>query len=253
MCYWCQHMHKCLDLQNTQVPPTMLLVPHDMISALVLLLAQKVMPYLSSQHGECNGIFDDTISIMWQVTCYHHIHAKNWNAPKMPKISQTHQVVQVHIQGNYVSIYASYELTAINNVTRNIVIYTFHTIGIYSWTSMPTTLHTYVPLHCYYSLHRPNITAYTSTKNATFIIHAIAIYTVYANNKYNSQMPHITSYFMCKYETTMSVCMPHINSLQSTIWPDALVYIHFTLLAYAPNKYKYTCHSAHMGPTTHLL
>ena len=33
-------------------------------------------------------------------------------------------------------------------------------------------------------------------------------------------------------ETTMSVYMPHINSMQSTMIPRTLVYTHFTLLAY---------------------
>ena len=38
--------------------------------------------------------------------------------------------------------------------------------------------------------------------------------------------------FTCRYEATMSVYILHIKSLQSTLWPETLVYIHFTLLAY---------------------
>ena len=33
-----------------------------------------------------------------------------------------------------------------------------------------------------------------------------------------------------------SIYIFHMNSLQSTIWPRELVYIHFTLLAYAPKQ-----------------
>ena len=39
------------------------------------------------------------------------------------------------------------------------------------------------------------------------------------------------SYFMCSYETNISVYIPHMNSLPWTTWPEALV--HSTLLAYA--------------------
>ena len=32
-----------------------------------------------------------------------------------------------------------------------------------------------------------------------------------------------------------------MNSLQSTMWPELLVYINSTLLAYAPNHIPYIC------------
>ena len=44
------------------------------------------------------------------------------------------------------------------------------------------------------------------------------------------------SYFMYTYETTMSVYIHHMNSLQPIMWPKALVYINFTLLAYVPEQ-----------------
>ena len=47
----------------------------------------------------------------------------------------------------------AYNLTAINSVTRNTAIHTFHIIGIYPGTNMPTTLHIFVPLHYYCTLH----------------------------------------------------------------------------------------------------
>ena len=33
-----------------------------------------------------------------------------------------------------------------------------------------------------------------------------------------------------RYEANMSIYMPPVNSMQSTMSPEALVYIHFTLL-----------------------
>ena len=41
-----------------------------------------------------------------------------------------------------------------------------------------------------------------------------------------------SDYFMYRYETTVSVHMAYMNSLQSTMWHGTLVYIHFTILAY---------------------
>ena len=38
-------------------------------------------------------------------------------APQMPYICHIYQLLNVHIYDNYVSIYASYELSAINNMT----------------------------------------------------------------------------------------------------------------------------------------
>ena len=34
----------------------------------------------------------------------------------------------------------------------------------------------------------------------------------------------------------MSIYMPHMTSMQSTIWPGTMVYIHFTLLPYATEQ-----------------
>ena len=53
---------------------------------------------------------------------------------------------------------------------------------------------------------------------------------------------------LCWHEATMSGYMLHITSLQSTMLPTSLVYIHFTLLAYSPEQiclphYILTCMS----------
>ena len=54
--------------------------------------------------------------------------------------------ILVDPNNNYVSIYASYELSVITNVTRSTGIHTSHIIGIFLWTNMPATLHMYVQL-----------------------------------------------------------------------------------------------------------
>ena len=47
-----------------------------------------------------------------------------------------------------------------------------------------------------------------------------------------TNMPHI-SINSCPHDTSMSVYMPYMNAMQSTIWKGTLVYIHFILLTYA--------------------
>ena len=55
----------------------------------------------------------------------------------------------------------------------------------------------------------------------------------------------------CRYETNALVHIPHTASLQCTVWPGALVYIHFTLLAYTPVQIR--CHITHTCPTEPLI
>ena len=51
-----------------------------------------------------------------------------------------------------------------------------------------------------------------------------------SNATYKPHMP-IRS---CPHDTSMSVYMPPMNLLQSTMWTGTQVDMHFTLLAYAP-------------------
>ena len=80
--------------------------------------------------------------------------------------------------------------------------------------------------------------------------HTIAIY---VPNKYVLKC-HIyakySNYLMCWYETTVSVYRPCMKSLQWTVWPEALVYIHFTYLAYA---LEHACYIAYIYLTAWLL
>ena len=43
-------------------------------------------------------------------------------------------------------------------------------------------------------------------------------------------------YFICRYDTTMSVYLPHKNSMQWTMWPWPLACIHSTWVIYAPEQ-----------------
>ena len=92
---------------------------------------------------------------------------------------------------------------------------------------MPPILYIYVPLHYYCSL---NI-ASQKQQTAPLIYHTIIIYVPATN------MPlkcHIYStyanYFMHRYEAAMLKYIPHMNLLQWTMQPEALVYMHSTLL-----------------------
>ena len=145
----------------------------------------------------------------------------------MPHMSHICQLVYVHIWHFYVSI----KLTAIKNVNRNSGIHTFYNIGIYPWKiCMPHC--TYVPLHGYCSLH---IDPKNKTKQqfATLVYHPTATYVLTTDMPLKCDI--YASFFMWRYQKTMAVYIPHMNSLQSTLSPQALVYIQFKLLAYAPN------------------
>ena len=63
------------------------------------------------------------------------------------------KLVHMHTWHNYITIYTSYEINIINNVTRSSGSHKFYIIGICPWTNMPATLHIDAPLHFYNSLH----------------------------------------------------------------------------------------------------
>ena len=83
-------------------------------------------------------------------------------------------------------------------------------------------------------------------KPATFNYHAI---TTHVSSTLCPSKVMYTNYFICRYETTMSVYIPHMNSMQSIMWPKALVFIHYTLLPYTSEQ---TClpHCRYMSHCT---
>ena len=96
---------------------------------LVLALVPKVIYYLKMTHLNMTNA---TVTLVASsATCYTHVHVKkSIYAPQMLHISHIHQLLNVNICNNYDSLYASYGLHAINNVTRNSGIHIFHIMGI---------------------------------------------------------------------------------------------------------------------------
>ena len=68
-------------------------------------------------------------------------------------------------------------------------IYTFQINDIYPWTNTPPTLHMYVPLHFYCSLHRPHLTAHIKNQYITF---TILLQNIYPSNAINMLHAQIT-------------------------------------------------------------
>ena len=63
---------------------------------------------------------------------------------------------------------------------------------------------------------------------------------------------------MYTYGTSISVHTPHMNSLHSIISPGTLIYIHMTLLAYAPEQTClphciYMTHCTVVNVQTHII
>ena len=102
---------------------------------------------------------------------------------------------------------------------------------------------------CYCSLHL-DLTL-KKQQTVTLIYHAIAIYVPPTNMpfKWNTYSTYIYK-FRCRYLNTIPVFITHINSLQSTISQQTMLYIHFTLFAYAP---KQICLPHHTHPTALVI
>ena len=111
-------------------------------------------------------------------------------------------------------------------------------------------MHIYVPLYYCCSLHKD----FTSMKKANFYSPGYCY--VCANNKYAYQMPHI--YYICKLiQVQIQGNYVSIYKLTtSTTWSETLVYVHFKLFTYAPEKISlpyYTCMSHYMSTVGCIL
>ena len=119
------------------------------------------------------------------------------------------------IWGNYLSIYTSYELTTVDNVTRNTGILTFHITGTFPWTNMPPTA---CLLH---SIYRPNSTAHSSNISTKCSLNFPYHCHICARNKYPLKYnTYVTcqNYSMCISEGSRLIYKQHVNSLASTTW-----------------------------------
>ena len=105
-------------------------------------------------------------------------------------------------------------------------------------TTIMLNEHTNPAFLCIYTKIQPTVT------NTSHIIGEYVLETDLPL-KYHIYTTYV-SYFMCRYQTTVSVYIPHVNSLQSIIWPWTQVYLHFILLAYAPGQI-YVSHCTYTG------
>ena len=69
-------------------------------------------------------------------------------------------------------------------------------------------------------------------QTAALIFHSVTINVPTTNMP---QMPHM-QISSCAHETTISVDIPHMSTMQSTMSQQVLVYIQFTLLTYVPQQ-----------------
>ena len=123
-------------------------------------------------------------------TATSHIIAKYVPKTNMPFKCHICKLVHVQIGDYNVSIYAPYDLTAINNVIRSTGIHTFLIVGMCPRKNMPAILHIQVLLHCYYSLHiDPTLLHINKTQhNSISICHVTDVYVPW---KYAPQIPHV--------------------------------------------------------------
>ena len=132
-----------------------------------------------------------------------------------------------------VSVYSCYMNSLQPTMWPGILVYIHFTLLAYAPEQICLLHCIYIPAHYYHNLHTDPTLQHISKKqqNETIINHVITTY-VPTTNMPLKCYTHATyeNYFMCKYKTTMPIYMPHMNSLQSTIWPGTLVYMYFTFL-----------------------
>ena len=127
------------------------------------------------------NITNAVMSFMAPSASYNRIHghicAKDLvfpsNVTKKPDMS-----ISSHAHMKQLCQYASYEPTAIKNVTKNPV-YIHFTFVVYTPETIYLPHHTYATLHYYYGLCTPHTAAQTNPntqQSATFNYHVIAIY-----------------------------------------------------------------------------
>ena len=137
---------------------------------------------------------------------------------------------------------SSYELTAINNVIISTATYSFHIMGTCLWTNKSATLHMYVPLYCYSSLHIDSTLLLIQVQKSTNHNFSLRFYCyIYARKKkplkcHICQLVHV--YLWGNYFVYTSYELTRINNVTTN--PG----IHnFRFLAYAPEQ---TCLTDHI-------
>ena len=100
--------------------------------------------------------------------------------------------------------------------------------------------------YTFHMTYRPHITVHTNNSNLKKkkkkkmpILFTMVLPYMYQQQicpLNSTYMPHMSMWLMYSYEEAILVYMHHVHSLQSKMWPAVLVYIPFTLLAYAPQE-----------------
>ena len=116
---------------------------------------------------------------------------------------------------------------------------------------MSATLYIYVPLPLHCSPYTNPILLYIEVKRKTNINNAIVIYKAIIMPLTCHIYATYINYYMHRYQTTISVCIPHINSPQSKLLPQTLVYTHFTLLAHGSEQI-FLSHLPHCPNTVYM-
>ena len=133
-------------------------------------------------------------------------------------------------------IYTLYKLTTINNMTIRTSIHTLH-IDICPWTNMPATLHIFVSMQFYCSHMDPRLLNIDVQRNKLELLITMLL-PYMCQQQMCPQMPYICHmwklFHMQRGNNFVSISLLYLESLQSTTWPQVLVYTYFILLTYSP-------------------
>ena len=167
--------------------------------------------YLSRCTNTVVNIQTAHISKKTYLPCYCHICSNNKYSLHMPhmKISSfadTRELCQY--------IYTSFELTAINNVTRNNAIHIFHIIGLCTWKKYACHIADACPSACLLDyIHTQHYCTYQENKEMQYA-HAIAMCQQQIC-PFNATKCRIPNYPLYINERSMQIYIQHINSLAS--------------------------------------
>ena len=181
LCHICQLLHLAISDNCGSIYTSYEISVINNVTRSIGINTFHILPYAPKQIGlwHCTYMYHWTTTVAHKKTSHtsknkqtatsiYHVTAMcapTVICPSMPHLCQICKSVHVQIWGNYVSIYTSYELHAVNNVIRNTGIHIFHITGIYPWTNMPATMHIYVPLHIYCNLYTdPTLLLHISVK-----------------------------------------------------------------------------------------
>ena len=150
-----------------------------------------------------------------------------------PQILHKWQLLHVHFWDNYISIYTSYEFSAMSIVTRRTDIHAFHITGICPWTNKPP--------HCTYMYQCPVTVVYIQTPH----------YHTYLSKIHKlHHLPTKLLQSMCQKQICPSnaTYMPHIPIISCAYMKQLCQYIYLIWTHsnwYCDQNHWYSCISYH--------